>query len=140
MTERLRESYAGLERKVEERTRDLREALEQQTATAEILQAISRSQTDVQPVFDTIAKRAQSLCAAGYVGVTTFDGRLIHVRAFANVSPEGADALLGAYPRPPGRDTATGKAILDRTVVAIPDVSEFPNYGLTDAAARVCFR
>ncbi len=126
MTERLQESYAGLERKVEERTRDLRESLEQQTATSEILRVISQSQTDAQPVFDTIAERARILCGATHVGVTTYDGQLVRSAALANVDQDQAATLRAAFPRPPGPDTATGRAILEREVVIIPDVTEYP--------------
>ncbi len=56
------------------RNRDLTEALEQQTATSEILRVISQSQTDVQPVFDTIAAAALKLCDASAANVFTFDG------------------------------------------------------------------
>src|SRR5204862_3632371 len=58
MTAQLRESYVGLERKVDERTRELQETLEQQTAISEILRVISGSPTDVKPVLDAIAERA----------------------------------------------------------------------------------
>ena len=77
MAARLKDSYAGLERKVEERTAELRETLDYQTATAEILRVISSSPTDVQPVFDTIAERAARLCDANFGFVFTFDGELI---------------------------------------------------------------
>ena len=63
---------------LEARNRELTEALEQQTATAEILRVISSSPTDVQPVFDAIVHSAVPLCGAVMGGVFRFDGNLIH--------------------------------------------------------------
>src|SRR6266496_1494670 len=60
---------------------NLTEALEQQTATSEILRVISQSPTDVQPVFDAIAASAMRLCSASSSGVLTFDGDLVHIGA-----------------------------------------------------------
>src|SRR6185437_8193026 len=67
----------------DELSKHLAEALEQQAATSEILRVISRSQTDAQPVFDTIAAAALQLCRASSAVVFTFDGTLIHVAALA---------------------------------------------------------
>ena len=101
----------------------LTEALEQQTATSEILRVISRSPTDVQPVFDTIVAAALKLCGAVSGNVTTFDGELIHVRRLSvNVNPDAGEALRRLLPRPPSRDIAAARAILTCSVVAIPDV------------------
>ena len=58
MTTQLQESYANLEHKVEDRTRELTESLEQQTATSEILGVIASSPTDIQPVLDAVAESA----------------------------------------------------------------------------------
>src|SRR5262249_17104633 len=76
---------------------ETKEALEQQTATAEILRVISGSPTDLQPVFNAIAERAMHLCAASTAGVSRFDGEVVHLVALANVSPEEADADRSVY-------------------------------------------
>ena len=120
--------------------KETKEALEQQTATSEILRVISRSQTDVQPVFDTIAAAAMKLCRAGSANVTTFDGELIHIAALAIVNPEGADAVRKLYPRPPSRDTTNARAVLTGSVVAIPDVLEDREYAVRAAALAGGFR
>src|SRR2546429_145414 len=78
---------------LEARNRDLTEALEQQTATSDILRVISRSPTDVQPVFDTIASAALKLCGASSATVTRFDGERVDVVALASWNPEAADAI-----------------------------------------------
>ena len=119
---------------------ETKEALERQTATAEILKVISGSPTDVQPVFDTIAGAAQKLCNASSGLVFTFDGKLIHLAAIANMDPAGADAWRNAFPRPPSRDTASTRAVLTRSIVAIPDVLDDPDYVVGPAAASTGFR
>src|SRR5262249_51668750 len=106
------------------------EALEQQTATSEILAVISQSPTDVQPVFDSIAASALRLCDARLCTAFRFDGELIHLVAFHHVSAEGAAAYREAYPASPGRAGGTHRAILTRTVVHIPDIREDPEYEL----------
>jgi len=140
MTERLQESYAGLERKVEERTRDLSEALEQQTATSDILRVISQSQRDVQPVFEAIAASARKLCGGtnGIVGIV--DGSLIRFMAGDSMSPDGLDAMKRVFPRPLSRDTAAGQAVLSRVAAYIRDIRKDPDYALQDAAQEVGYR
>ncbi len=70
------------------RNRELTEALEQQTATAEILRVISSSPTDVQPVFEAIVQSAVRLCEAVNGSVSRFDGSLIHLVAQHGMSAE----------------------------------------------------
>jgi signal transduction histidine kinase len=98
------------------------EALEQQTATAEILRVISTSPTDLQPVFETIAENALRLCDAAVSGVLRFDGALIHLAAHRNFSPAMRAIIPQDYPMAPTRRRMSGRAILDRTVVHVPDV------------------
>src|SRR6202165_5819259 len=111
-------------KELEERNRALTEALEQQTATSEILRVISQSQNDVQPVFDTIAANAAHLCAAVQGSVYTFDGALINFAAGCGLTPEGFEETRKAFPMPPSRGGATARAILTRSVAHIPDVAE----------------
>jgi signal transduction histidine kinase/DNA-binding response OmpR family regulator len=131
----LQESYANLERRVEERTRELgdanaglTEALEQQTATSEILRVISSSPTDEQPVFDAIVQSARRLCDATYSVVFLIKAEQLTLAAVHGVDPAGIAALQGAYPRPVARDTTSGRAILDRRVVHLPDSWLDPEY------------
>ena len=119
---------------------ETREALEQQTATAEVLQVISSSPTDVQPVFDAIAERAMTLCEARIGGVTQFDGELLHLVAYHGVTQDAADAMRAAFPMKPGRDAITARAIAERAPVQIPDVLADPDYGQKEAAQRAGFR
>jgi GAF domain-containing protein len=120
--------------------KETKEALEQQTATSEILRVISQSPTNVQPVFDSIANAALKLCSASSANVFTYDGQLLRVAALAIVNPEGADAIRRAFPRPPGRDTAAGRAVLSRSVVVIPDVLEDPDFSHKAIALASDFR
>src|SRR5438128_325233 len=127
-------------KELEARNSDLTEALEQQTATSEILRVISSSPTDVQPVFDAIAEAALRLCGAASSIVTTFDGELTHLSAQADISPEGNDAFRGVYPRRPSRGSASGRAILTRAIVQIPDVTEDAEYEHGHLARVIDFR
>jgi GAF domain-containing protein len=127
-------------KELELRNRDLTEALEQQTATSDILRVISQSPTNVQPVFDTIAAAALKLCSANSAVVTRFDGELIRVAALANVTAEGADAVRSRYPRSPGRYNAASRAVLTRSVVVIPDVLEDPDYEVRGPLITAGFR
>ena len=125
---------------LEARNRELTETLEQQVATGDILRVISRSPTDVQPVFDTIAAAALRLCGARSANVFTYDGELLRIGALAIVDPKGADAMRSIFPRPASRDTAACRAVLTRAVVAIPDVLEDPDFVTRHAAVAAGFR
>jgi GAF domain-containing protein len=113
------------------RNRELTEALDQQTATSEILGVISSSPTDVQPVFDAIARSATGLCEASNTGVFRFDGDLIHLAAHHNWAPEALDAVRRVFPRAPGRASAVPRAILTRAVIHITDIAEDAEYTAT---------
>ena len=119
---------------------ETKEALEQQTATSEILRVISQSQTDVQPVFDTIAANARRLCNASSSAVFTFDGELIHLAAQEHMSPQGAAVARGAFPMPPGRGSTAARAIMTRSIAQITEAREDPEYVLRDATEIINFR
>jgi GAF domain-containing protein len=98
------------------------EALDQQTATSEILRVISSSPTDVKPVFDAIAKSSVRLCEGRFCTVYRFDGELIHIAAHHNLGVEGRDEMQRAYPmRPSSTRSPTARAIDTRAVVHSPD-------------------
>jgi GAF domain-containing protein len=104
------------------------EALEQQTATAEILSVISSSPTDVQPVFNAIVESATRLCGARVGHLFQFDGEVLSLVAQHNSAPEYDEVLKRLYPMHPSRGQVSGRTILSRTVVQIPDVFTDPEY------------
>jgi signal transduction histidine kinase len=107
---------------LEARNRDLGVALEQQTATAEILRVISRSGTDVQPVFDAIADSALRLLRGWGALVLRFDGELLHVGAVRGGLPGSDEQLRAGFPQRLSRERFGGSAILDRQVMQIADI------------------
>ena len=113
---------ARLFEEVQARTRELQEALEYQTATSEVLNVISRSPTNAQPVFDAIVESASRLCEATFSVVWRYDGDLLHYAASHNFTPEVLEHILQTYPKRPDRSVAAGRAILDGRLAHIPDM------------------
>src|SRR5262245_39427556 len=106
----------------------LTEALDQQVAAGEILDVIARSPTDLQPMFDAMAERAATLCAAAFAGVHLFDGQLITYDAQHGLAAEPVEFLrTQVFPLRPGRGSAVGRAILERAVAHIHDIREDPD-------------
>jgi two-component system, NtrC family, sensor kinase len=124
---------------VQARTRDLSEALEQQTATSDILRVISRSPTEVRPTFEAIAASATQLCDAVNSLVIRFDGRLMHLAAHHNVTPERLDALERLFPIPASRGSVAGRSILSRVAVQVADTTQDREY-LLPAATTAGYR
>ena len=108
------------------RNRDLTEALEQQTATSEVLRVISSSPTDVQPVFDAIVQSATRLCEASFGTAHRFDGQLITLDAQESMTHEELEGTERRFPAPAMRATAVGRAILECEVLHIEDVRDDP--------------
>ena len=128
MTGKLRESYAGLEHKVEERTHELKNSLDQQTAISEILRVISSSPTDVRPVLDAIAERAVQLCDASAASIYLTEGDKLR-----QVVSQGllAEQISHVDTLPINRDSTTGRAIVDRQTIHVHDMlSEAAEYPL----------
>jgi GAF domain-containing protein/HAMP domain-containing protein len=118
---------------LEARNRDLSEALEQQTATGEILRVISSSPTDIQPTFEAIAASAVRLCESEEGTVFRFDGSLIHMVAHHGGGPRELEVLRGLFPAPPSRGLVTARSILTGAVVQA-DISTDPEHAYRELA------
>ena len=133
MTEQLQESYANLEQKVEDRTRELTESLDQQTATGEVLKIISRSAFDLQPVLETLIENATKLCGADKGYIHRLRGDVYTIAVSYGASDEFKTFLKEHPIHALGRETLVGRVVLERGPVHIPDVLSDPEYKWTEA-------
>jgi signal transduction histidine kinase len=139
MSAQLRESYAGLERKVEERTSELKYSLEQQTAISEILRVISGSPTDVQPVMSAVAERAAHLCDAPFAWVVLIENNTFRPSAVYSVGEtpgteyENPAELRGPFELK--RTYIVGRAAIDCATIHYADVLPLLDTEYPDAKA-----
>jgi GAF domain-containing protein len=106
---------------------ELRESLQQQTATADVLKVISRSTFELQPVFDSMAESAVRLCEAERAYIFRFDGEVLRAAASFNAGPEHQDQVY-RNPIPLGRHSISARAGLERRTVQVADIQADPEY------------
>ena len=116
--------------------RELSEALEQQTATSEVLEVISRSTIDLQPVLETLIENATRLWGANSGFILRVDGEVLRPAVAYNVPPEFKD-FLEQNPIRPGRGTTVARVALEHRVIHIQDIVADPEYQLAEAHTLV---
>ena len=131
MAGRLQESHANLEHKVELRTRELTESLEQQTATSEVLKVISSSPGDLAPVFEAMLDNAVRICGSSFGNIYRWDGEALHLVATHNTPPALA-AARRSVPIRPGPKTALARVVATKSVVHVHDTAEEEGYAERD--------
>src|SRR6185369_6360224 len=114
---------------------ETKEALDKQTATAQILQVISSSNNDLQPVFETIVKNTARLCNSTFANVFLYDGEMMRFVATSHSDPEFAAQLMRRYPMRPDVTQVAGRVILAQSVVVMEDALADPDYDRSIALA-----
>ena len=120
-------SAGNLQEQLDLRTRELNEAREQQTATSEVLQVISSSPGDVEPVFATMLENAARICDAKFGNIFRWDGDALHLVATHNTPPAFAEARR-SLPLRPNKENPIGRVLATRTVIYVADLAGDERY------------
>jgi len=123
----LQDELNALKRELHQRTRELTESLQQQSATADVLKIISQSTFDLQTVLDALVGSAASLCQADKTMVYRREGDTYHLAASHGFTDEFRQFAI-SHPHVTGRGTAVGRMSLEGRTIHIPDVSSDPEY------------
>src|SRR5262249_9330750 len=110
----------------QQRTRELTESLEQQTATADVLRVISSTPGELKPVFDAMLEKALSLCEAAFGGLWTYDGERMHATAMRGVP--ALFAIFHSKPLEPVPGTASHDLVRGARFVHVPDITDDEGY------------
>src|SRR6516162_4898547 len=132
----LQSSYADLEKKVEDRTAELKESLDQQTATAEVLGVINSSPGDLAPVFDAMLEKAMRLCEAQFGTLWTYDGESFHRAVARGVPPAFEEWRLRQGPRVSGPGTRHRRIAAGENVLHTLDLMAEDSYRDGDSDRR----
>src|SRR5204863_9038161 len=130
----LQKSYAELEQRVADRTAELSEALEQQTATAEVLGVINSSPGDLAPVFDAMLDKAMRLCEAAYGVLWTCEDGVFRGAVTRGMPPELVNFLR--EPQIPAPDTGIGRIFAGEELIHFEDLKDSEAYRSVSPVAR----